>query len=216
MGAQVCEGNNRVKAEKIFQPLLNAILFLMLAGGAAQAQSATDWQDGSLINEVRAGVLAHDVRFAGGREPGEDINAELLFASPFPQDWSAAMPDWLKWVVHPRPHIGGELNTAGATSDIYAGLTWTVPLSPRVLSNDDRVTLDLDFGPSVNNGHVNRTVRDRKALGSQALFRVAAEVGWQFTPQLAVYLLYEHYSNGDLATYNQSINSVGLRVGYRF
>ena len=216
MDAQEREGNVRATNGKIFPPLLNAVLFLVLAGGAAQAQSATDWQDGSLIDEVRVGVLAHDVKFAGGRERGEDISAELLFASPFPLDWGDSLPEWLKWVARPRPQIGGDLNTAGATSQIYGGLNWTVPLAPRVLFDNDHLTLDLDFGPSVNNGHVNRTVPDRKALGSQALFRLAAELGWHFTPRLAVYLLFEHVSNSDLATYNQSLNDVGVRVGYRF
>ena len=210
-----CEGG--VRAENgIFGRLRLALLLLILAGGTAQAQSATNWQEGSLIDEVRAGVLAHDVAFAGGREHGEDINAELLFASPFPRDWGNGLPDWLKWVARPRPHLGGDLNTAGATSQIYAGLTWTVPLSPRVLFNDDRFTFDLDFGPSVNNGRINKTILDRKALGSHVLFRLAAELGWHVTPRFGVYLLFEHVSNGDLATYNESLNEVGLRVGYRF
>jgi lipid A 3-O-deacylase len=195
---------------------VSAMVVLILAGGAAHAQSPSDWQAGSLVDEVRAGVLKHDVRFAGGREPGADISAELLFASPFPQDWGASLPGWLTWVARPRPFLGGELNTAGATNQVYAGLTWTVPLSRRVLSDSDSLTLDLDFGPGLNDGHVRPTTPDRKALGSNALFRLAAELGWHFTSRVGVYLLFEHVSNAGLTRYNEGLNDFGLRVGYRF
>ena len=187
-----------------------AILVLSAAwGGAAQAQSAPDPPGGSLIDEVRVGVLDHDARFAGGREPGADIDAELLFASPVPTSWGETMPDWLAWVAKPRPHLGGDLNTAGATSQVHAGLTWTIPIV-------SRLTLDLNAGGSVNNGHVNPTVPDRKALGSNVLFRLAAELGWHFTPRLAVYALFEHVSNAGIARFNESLNDVGLRFGFRF
>jgi lipid A 3-O-deacylase len=187
-----------------------ALLALLLAsGGPARAQSPPPEPGPGFVDEVRVGVLAHDVRFAGGREPGADINAELLFASPAPTGWGDALPDWLAWVARPRPHVGGDLNTDGATSQVYAGLTWTIPLV-------SRLTLDLDFGGSANNGHVNRTVPDRKALGSNVLFRLAAELGWHFTPRLAVYALFEHVSNGDTAQFNESLNDVGLRIGFRF
>jgi lipid A 3-O-deacylase len=194
----------------------SALVVLILAGGAARAQSPSDWQSGSIVDEVRAGVLAHDVRFAGGREPGADISAELLFAAPLPHDWGDSLPDWMAWLARPQPFLGGDLNTAGATDQAYVGLTWTVPLIQRVLSDSDGITLDLDFGPSFNNGHVNPTTPDRKALGSNVLFRLAAELGWHVTPRVGVYVLFEHESNGDIAHYNESLNDVGVRIGYRF
>jgi lipid A 3-O-deacylase len=186
-------------------------LFLLAAAwsGAARAQLPPAAPDPSFVDEVRVGVLDHDARFAGGREPGADINAEMLFVSPMPTSWGDSLPDWLAWVAKPRPHLGGDLNTAGATSQVYAGLTWTIPIV-------SRLTLDFDFGGSANNGHVNRTVRDRKALGSNVLFRLAAELGWHFTRRLALYALFEHVSNGDTARFNESLNDVGLRLGWRF
>jgi lipid A 3-O-deacylase len=179
----------------------------------AQAQPRAGWQDGRIFDEVRAGVLAHDVQFAGGREGGADINAELLLATPFSRGWAGDLPDWL---VRPRLHLGGDLSTAGATNQIYAGFTWTLPLSAGVFSASDALTLDLDFGGGFNDGHVNPTTRERKALGSNVLFRLAAELGWHATPRLGVYLLVEHVSNANLSYYNESLNDVGLRVGYRF
>jgi lipid A 3-O-deacylase len=194
---------------------LAALLMSMAACVTARAQSPAT-PDAPLTEEVRVGVLAHDVRFAGGREPGQDINAELLFASPFPSDWASGLPTWLAWIAQPRPNLGGDLNTAGATDELYAGLDWTVPLSPRVLLGDDRLTLDLDFGGGANNGEIAPTVPDRKALGSNVLFRLAGEIGWHPTPRLGVFLLYEHYSNGGTARYNESLNDFGGRVGLRF
>jgi lipid A 3-O-deacylase len=205
-----------VRVLAFFVSNISTLAVLVTASGTAQAQSSPDGHSDSIVEEVRAGVLDHDVRFLGGHEPGADINAELLFASPFPQDWGNSLPDWAAWVARPRPHLGGNLNTAGATSQAYAGLTWTVPLSQHLLSDSDGVTLDLDFGPSVNDGHVDRARPDRKALGSNALFRLAAELGWHPTSRLGLYLLYEHASNGGLAYHNQSLNDIGLRVGYRF
>jgi hypothetical protein len=193
-----------------------AALVVLAAASAARAQSPADWQGGSLVDEVRVGILKHDVRFAGGREPGADINAELLFASPLPRDWGDSMPDWLGWIARPRPQVGGDLNTSGATDQAYAGLDWTVKLIPRVFFASDRITLDLAIGPSFNNGHVDPTTADRKALGSNALFRLAGELGWHPAPRLGVYVLFEHVSNAGLDQFNQSLNDFGLRVGWRF
>jgi hypothetical protein len=39
--------------------------------------------DSGWIDEVKLGVLAHDIRFLGNHvEPGADINVEVLFPSP--------------------------------------------------------------------------------------------------------------------------------------
>jgi hypothetical protein len=193
-----------------------AALVLLAAAGVARAQPAPDPSGWSIFDEVRVGVLAHDVRFAGGREPGADINGELLFVSPVPRGWGDALPDWIGWLARPRPNLGGEVNTAGATDQAYAGLDWTIPLLPRVFGEGDRVTLDYDFGPSINDGHVNPTVPDRKALGSNVLFRLAGELGWHVTPRLGVFALFEHVSDAGLAKYNRSLNDFGFRVGWRF
>ena len=199
---------------------VGAVLAALVISGAAcataRAQSPADAPGGGIVDEVRVGVLAHDVRFAGGHEPGVDLNAELDFTSPFPAEWGDALPSWASWLAHPRPVLGGDDNTAGATSDLYLALDWTVPLSPRVLFADDRLTLDLDAGGSANNGLIGPATPERKALGSNALFRLAGEIGWHPTPRIGVFVLFEHYSNGGTAQYNQSINDLGGRVGIRF
>ncbi len=74
---------------------------------------------GQIIDEVKLGLLAHDIGFLTHHaEHGADVNIEMLFTPP----------DLLAIIGSPRPHIGADINTAGATSDPYAGLTWGVSL----------------------------------------------------------------------------------------
>jgi len=69
----------------------------------------------SWIDEVKLGVLAHDIHFLSDHvEPGADINVEVLFSSPA----------LLRVLGAPRPHLGLSLNTAGATNYAHGGLTW--------------------------------------------------------------------------------------------
>jgi len=103
-----------------------ALLAFCLLSPNARAQSA-------LISEVRIGVLAHDVPIFGlQREHGVDLNGEVLFVSPVPDTAVADIgPAW-RWLFQPQPDIGGDFNTAGQTSQAYAGLTWTPWQEPEV------------------------------------------------------------------------------------
>src|SRR5262245_19870847 len=70
----------------------------------------------SWLDEVKLGVLAHDIRLLGNHvEPGADITVEVLFPSPA----------LLRLLGAPRPHLGLSINTAGATDYGYLGLTWS-------------------------------------------------------------------------------------------
>src|SRR5690349_20270685 len=83
-----------------------------------------------IVSEVRLGVLAHDVSFLGThREGGADLNGEILFVSPIPNSAITNIPPLVRWMLQPRPNIGGDVNTAGATSQLYLGLVWTAPLA---------------------------------------------------------------------------------------
>ncbi len=62
--------------------------------------------DPGWLDEVKLGVLAHDIRVFGlGRsgETGADVNLEVLFPSPA----------FLRNLGAPRPHLGVSINTAG-------------------------------------------------------------------------------------------------------
>lgn len=156
---------------------------------------------GGLVSEVRGGLLAHDLRLiaADPVEKGVDVNAEILFVSP----------GFLEPVFSPRPHLGVQVNTRGDTSQIYAGVTWTLDLT-------DQLWLGLSGGGTLHNGETLDINGDRKALGSRALFRLAAELGVNVTEQLSLSLYFDHESNAFLAPRNPGIDNVGLRAGWKF
>ena len=175
----------------------------------AQAQNLT-------YSEVKLGVMAHDVHFLGGKEHGADINPEIIFQSPVSDAWAATVPAYLRWMVQPRPTIGGEINTSGYTNQAYIGATWTWQLASDVVNPGDGIALSYFFGPGFNDGDIIATAADRKSLGSHVLFREALELGYRINPVYQISAMIDHVSNGGLAKQNQSINDVGIRLGVRF
>ena len=180
-----------------------------LGPAAAQAQNLT-------FGEFKFGVLAHDVHFLGGKERGVDLNPEVIFPSPVTDAWAAQVPAYLRWMVQPRPTVGGEINTAGFTNQAYFGATWTWQLASDVVQPGDGIALSYFFGPGFNDGDIIATAPDRKSLGSHVLFREALELGYRINPVYQVSAFIDHVSNGGLAKQNQSINDVGVRFGIRY
>lgn len=153
-----------------------------------------------VISEVRGGVFAHDIDFwSFHREDGIGINGEVLFTSP----------DFLKAIWEPRPHLGVTVNTAGKTSNAYGGLTWEWDLPKDFF-------IDANLGVAVHDGKTDTNDPKRKSLGSTALFRLGAALGYNITKRVNVSLQYEHMSNAYLADPNEGLDRVGLRLGYRF
>jgi hypothetical protein len=175
----------------------------------SQAQNIT-------YSEFKFGVWDHDVHFLGGKEDGADINPEIIFGSPISDDMIANAPSWLKWTLQPRPTIGGAINTAGDTDQAYVGATWSWFLMQNIINPGDGIVLGYFFGPGFNDGKIQSHDSDRKALGSNILFREAFDLGYQINPTWEISAYIDHISNGGLAKENQSINDVGLRLGYRF
>lgn len=154
-----------------------------------------------LISEIKGGVMDHDVNFLGSsKEDGLNVNMEVLFATP----------DILRPLWAPRPHVGVHINTAGDTSQAYAGLTWTLR------SERFPIWAAASFGGSIHNGETGRGDRDEKELGSRALFRESVEVGYDINQRLNVSLIFDHVSNASLADENEGLNNFGVRFGYRF
>jgi len=175
----------------------------------SQAQNIT-------YSEFKFGVWDHDVHFLGGKEDGADINPEIIFSSPISDDMIANAPSWLRWTLQPRPTIGGAINTAGDTDQAYIGATWSWFLTQNIINPGDGIVLGYFFGPGFNDGEIQSHTSNRKALGSHVLFREAFDLGYQINPTWEISAYIDHISNGGLAKENQSINDVGLRLGYRF
>jgi lipid A 3-O-deacylase len=161
-----------------------------------------------IIDEVKTGLLAHDVGFLGDHtERGFDVNLEMLFTSP----------DLLAILGSPRPHIGADINTAGDTSDLFGGLTWGISLIQNLFRPGDAVFLNGSLGGALQDGYSDGTpLRKHKKLGSPVLFRESAELGYQVTPTISISAILEHISNADLAQHNAGITSAGGRVGFKF
>ena len=183
---------------------LGSTALRVLAPGPAAAQT-------NPIDEVKIGGLSHDVGFLGHHvESGPDINVEMLFTSP----------DLLSVIGSPRPHIGADINTAGNTSDGYFGLTWGATLFQDLFRPGDGIFVNGSLGGAIQDGFTgSRGVEPppgRKFLGSPALFRESAELGYQITPTVSVSALLDHISNADLAPRNAGITSAGARLGFKF
>src|SRR5262245_31417070 len=93
-----------------------AILTLCLPLAGAEAQSRDIWPR-SILDEVRLGVLAHDIE-PNPNESGVDFNIELLFKRPA-GSYRSSLANIL---LRPRFHVGSSINLDGDTNQVYAGL----------------------------------------------------------------------------------------------
>lgn len=157
----------------------------------------------SLIEEVKLGVLYHDVPelWSGFKlEPtSADINVEVLLKPSFPALFFGTI----------RPVVGGTINTSGATSHGYAGLRWQAELGSGFF-------LGVGLGAAVHDGHLVPDSPERKALGSRVLFHIPAEIGYRLDAHNSLSVYFEHTSNAGLANHNEGMDRLGLRYGYRF
>src|SRR5579862_5032744 len=99
-----------------------------------------------IVDEIKIGVMAHDIALGGHhRESGEDVNAEILFASP----------SIFRYILSPRPHFGVDANGSGNTTNYYAGLTWGGVFYRPGWSRGDGFFGYFSEGPSVNDGKIS-------------------------------------------------------------
>ena len=150
---------------------------------------------------MRLGLLVHSVEPSNG-EDGSDLNIEVLFRTS-----SYILDDaLLDALLRPRLHLGGSVNLAGETSQLYAGFTWDGKLAPRL-------SLELSFGAALHNGPTGDGHED--SYGCVLNFRESVSLGYALDERWAVYGTVAHMSNGELCDHNTGITSVGIRLGYR-
>jgi hypothetical protein len=169
---------------------------------------AQDWTKPStarsgLLSEFRFGFSAQDPW--GVESNSANLTGEILFAKPF------TASDLFTSYFIPRPHVGGSLNFDGQTSFAYAGLSWTVDLTPSLF-------VEGSIGGAFHNGDTRtRTgLRDVESLGCSPLFRESGSVGVRLSANWSVMATLEHLTNAGACSDNRGLTNVGARLGYTF
>lgn len=179
-----------------------AVARCIALGAVACAAVPTKVIAQSLIEEVKLGVLYHDApeMWSGFRleREGVDVNVEVLL--------KPSLPLWLGAI---RPVVGGTVSTRGDTSHAYLGARWQAELGGGFF-------LGLGLGGAVHDGHTLPDSWQHKALGSRVLFHIPAEIGYRLDAHNSLSVYFEHTSNAWFARYNEGLDRIGLRYGYRF
>jgi hypothetical protein len=157
---------------------------------------------GGIVEELKIGVLAHDVPdlWSGFQvEPdGADINVEAILSPSIA---------FLGGTI--QPAIGASISTQGATSNVYLDARWQLETSCGVF-------LGLGVGGTVHDGQLKIDKWDEKALGSRVLFHIPVELGYRFDRHNSLSAYFEHMSNAYTASPNEGMDRIGVRYGYRF
>jgi hypothetical protein len=191
-------------------PAIGLSLLVLLMGSSGvlgseykrQTQSSNR-SSASILSEFRFGFSAQDPWGPEGQDGSANLTGEILFAKPF------TASDLFTSYFIPRPHLGGSLNFDGRTSFAYAGLSWTIDVTPDVF-------VEGSFGGAIHNGK-DHPLNERQVLGCSPLFRESGSVGVRLSANWSVMATVEHLSNGDTCSdENRGLTNIGARVGYSF
>lgn len=169
---------------------------------ALAANFPSNTHAGDLISELKIGILAHDVPdlWSGFQleTDAPDINVEVIFARYVP---------FLGGRIHPA--LGGSINTGGGTSHAYLDARWQI-------DGPAGLFFAIGLGAAIHNGETGPDEPDMKALGSRVLFHIPAEIGIRFDEHNSLSVYFEHTSNAYTMDYNEGLDRLGVRYGYRF
>ena len=182
--------------DKFFQLLAMLMVFALSLG--TQPAAAQD-----VIRELKGGVLWHDVPnlwsgFSLETDSPIDLNAEVIFSPVIPFFYGGI-----------RPAVGATFNTGHGTSHAYLDARWEYEASTGLY-------LATGVGAAIHNGDISPDHIDKKALGSRVLFHFPLELGWRWDGHNSVSAYFEHTSDGNLVRYNEGMDRLGIRYGYRF
>ena len=173
-----------------------------LAGVGVGVGSVAVRAEDNFINEVKIGGLYHDVPdlWSGFRqEPRSlDVNIEALLGPHVDVLWGTL-----------RPAIGATINTRGATSKAYMDARWQIESASGIF-------FGIGLGGAVHDGTLAPTDPNRKALGYRYLFHIPGELGYRWDGHNSISIYFEHISNAYTQNYNEGLDAMGVRYGYRF
>lgn len=181
--------------------LLNAVR--CVAGALALASTAPAAVAAGLVYELKAGVLAHDVPdlWSGfqAERSAADINIEAVLA-----------PSVTVLGGQIRPAIGATINTKGDTSHAYVDARWQWDTALGVF-------FAIGVGVAIHDGETGPAGGfNHKWLGSRVLVHVPFEIGYHLDTHNSLSVYFEHTSNAYTQTYNEGLDRIGVRYGYKF
>jgi lipid A 3-O-deacylase len=188
-----------VRARFVCSAAVALVALCCISVTGAYAQSSNTWTR-SILDEVRLGVLAHDIE-PNPNESGVDFDIELLFKRPA-ATFRSSLANIL---LRPRFHVGASINFDGDTNQVYAGLTWDIPLAPKL-------SLEVSFGGALHDGPTDGA--DAHSYGCAFNFRESISLGYQLSDRWRVYGTVTHMSNAGLCDFNSGLTSSGVRFGY--
>ena len=175
-------------------------MFLLSVGLATL--SPTPVRAGDLVYAAKIGVLAHDVPdlWSGFQiEPdAADINIEIQFTPSI-----GLLGGTL------RPAAGATFNTNGDTSHAYLDARWQI-------EGPASLFFGIGLGAAIHDGEIGPVDPNAKAFGSRVLFHIPFEAGVHIDAHNDISFYFEHTSNAYTQTYNEGMDRLGLRYGYRF
>ena len=189
-------------------PALGLSLLVLTIGSTgvlgSDAKRQTNSSQPSLLSEFRFGFSAQDPWGPEGRDGSANLTGEILLAKPF------TASDLFTSYFIPRPHVGGSLNFDDRTSFAYAGLSWTIDVTPQLF-------VEGSFGGALHNGKDdNHPLNERQTLGCSPLFRESGSVGVRLSANWSVMATVEHLSTAGSCSDNRGLTNIGARVGYSF
>ena len=190
------------------------IVALLLFCAPAQAEGEYSAWRAFGFDEIRLGAMKPNLesRQGGGvgytftPEKGVDVNAEVLFVSP----WAQPANPFLDFLLRPRPMLGATINTGGDTSQVYLGAAWSLPLL-------NVLFVEATFGGSIHDGPLtSQGPNYRSAYGCRLNFHESGSVGVELGGNWRLMATVEHMSNGVFCQPNAGLSNYGARLGYRF
>ena len=172
-----------------------------VAAGLAVSLAAPAHANG-LFRELRVGELAHDVPDLWGGFRVVDAPVAFNFEAVL----TPSLP-FLGGAI--RPAIGASVTSGDSTSSAYLDARWEFETSAGIF-------FGLGLGVVVHNGQEDLKDLDLKALGSTVLFHIPFEVGLRLDAHNSLSVYFEHMSNGEFANFNEGLDRLGVRYGYRF
>jgi len=183
--------------------IIGALLCLPLASHPARARQ-------SIFDEMRVGVFQHDSAIIGTRkENGVDFALEVL-TGPLMRS---------RLLGAPRIVLGGAINSAGKTDQLYLGIDGQWTLARGLLSRRDAFSFEATIGGGWNDGKIDVVGTPLEATwkshGSHFLIRSGASLGYRFNTRWSLAFAFNHISNAGLARRNEGMNDLGLLLGLK-